>query len=510
MICLRCFRWLAVLVLGGALVWATARPALAQIRPYEKNPAYWQYRGRPVLLFGGSDRDNIFHWAGQGDHLREHLELLSDCGGNYIRCTLSSREYTPQGYRWDLLPYPFAKSGDKYDLTRWNDEYWANLRTFLKETQRRGIIVQLEIWDRWNEAGDSRKSGNGWYHSPWNPNNNVNYDWSDSPLLKPGKTEFYNRFHLAAVTKDSVLLPHQQRFVRRIIDEVLAGGFDHVLFQIDNESGIGDDSLEPDPYWARFLREYAHSVRPGHPIYVCTSRRFHWPAPHLSRRFQDWSNPEIRVPILDAAFNYCDISQNNGSSGQQHYDNLLWYRAQVHKHGARPINNVKCYHFNWPVGAKFRERRAGTDAEAGAKFWRAVFAGAASIRFHRSTTMDPVRGRDGFGLTRPAERHLRSLRNFVDAVELFSMTPHNDLLFDRADNEAYCLAETGRQYAVFFTGDGDRTVRLDVGASHPDLTLRWLDIRRSRWSQPATLSGEPVVSLTAPGAGHYIAVMLAR
>jgi hypothetical protein len=27
------------------------------------------------------------------------------------------------------------------------------------------------------------------------------------------------------------------------------GSFDHALFQIDNESGIVDDTLEPDPYW---------------------------------------------------------------------------------------------------------------------------------------------------------------------------------------------------------------------------------------------------------------------
>jgi len=27
------------------------------IRPYAKNQSYWQYGGRPILLFGGSDRD---------------------------------------------------------------------------------------------------------------------------------------------------------------------------------------------------------------------------------------------------------------------------------------------------------------------------------------------------------------------------------------------------------------------------------------------------------------------
>ncbi|MHC4400832.1 MAG: hypothetical protein ACYTG0_14240 [Planctomycetota bacterium] len=375
----------AAMVGAGVVTCCGAGNDEGRIQPYAKNPSYWEYDGRPVLLFGGSDRDNIFQWAHDGTKLTDHLDLLRTCGGNYIRCTMSSREYTSGGYRWDVLPYPFAKVDGKYDLRQWDDVYWNKLRTFLGETKKRGIVVQLEIWDRWNESGDSREARFGWYYSPWNPNNNVTYDWSDSPLLKEDKTSFYNAFHMAAVAQDPVLLPLEQRFVKKILDEVIDGGFDHVLFQVDNESGIGDDSLEPDPYWARFIRAYAKSKGTGFEAYVCTSRRFHWPTPRRVMDFQDWGNPEIRVPIINAAFNYCDISQNNGNSGQQHHDNLLWYRSKVLEHGARPINHVKCYHFNWPTGTSFQRRTSPTDAEAGAKFWRAVFGGGASVRFHRHT-----------------------------------------------------------------------------------------------------------------------------
>lgn len=56
-----------------------------RIKPYSRNPSYWQYRGRPLLLIGGSDRDNIFQWALDGTKLTDHLDLLVACGGNYIR-----------------------------------------------------------------------------------------------------------------------------------------------------------------------------------------------------------------------------------------------------------------------------------------------------------------------------------------------------------------------------------------------------------------------------------------
>lgn len=90
------------------------------IQPYAENPEYWQYKGEPILLFGGSNRDNIFQWANEGTKLTDHLDLLQRCGGNYIRSAMNSREYFSSGYRWDVLAYPYAKVDGKYDLTRWN------------------------------------------------------------------------------------------------------------------------------------------------------------------------------------------------------------------------------------------------------------------------------------------------------------------------------------------------------------------------------------------------------
>ncbi|NLD74710.1 MAG: hypothetical protein GX649_18575, partial [Chloroflexi bacterium] len=60
----------------------------ARIRPYDANPFYWQYKGQPVLLLGGSVEDNLF----QIPNIREHLDLLHSVGGNYVRCTMSSRD----------------------------------------------------------------------------------------------------------------------------------------------------------------------------------------------------------------------------------------------------------------------------------------------------------------------------------------------------------------------------------------------------------------------------------
>ena len=95
----------------------------------------------------------------------------------------------------------------------------------------------------------------------------------------------------------------------------------------------------------------------------------------------------------------------------------------------------------------------------------------------------------------------------VDAIHIFSMAPRNDLLSQRTSSEVYCLAEPGRQYAVFFTGDGDGQVEIELIPSGGSLELRWLDIGASRWAKRAEISSSGDYMLKAPDSGHWVAVL---
>ena len=46
----------------GASPVSGAESAPGGIRPWQANPFYWEYKGQPVLLLGGSDDDNLFQW----------------------------------------------------------------------------------------------------------------------------------------------------------------------------------------------------------------------------------------------------------------------------------------------------------------------------------------------------------------------------------------------------------------------------------------------------------------
>ena len=164
-----------LVALAGAL--ALASPAAGgerreAIKVSLTHPQYWQYNGHTVLLLGGSKEDNLF----QIPDLEEHLDLLAASGGNYVRCTMSSRD---EGNVWAFL---FDKSAGTYDLDRWNEEYWTRFERFLVAASLRDVVVQVEVWATFDFYRDN------WDANPFNPKNNVNYRAEESELPEETKS----------------------------------------------------------------------------------------------------------------------------------------------------------------------------------------------------------------------------------------------------------------------------------------------------------------------------------
>jgi hypothetical protein len=238
------------------------------IRIYDENPFYWEYKGEPVLLVGGSYEDNLFNYP---EGLEQHLNNLKASGGNYIRNTMSSRD---PGNQW-----AFKKlENGLYDLEQWNKEYWDRFENLLKLAFEWDIIVQIEIWDPWDffrsEAALGFGDGNvGWESCPFNPSLNINYTSEETGLENkinytlhtPGKHLFFQT--IPAFKNINKVLKYQEAYVAKILDISL--NYPNVLYNIRNECR---EHEEWSKYWAAFIRENA--AKKDKQIYIKSMRMF--------------------------------------------------------------------------------------------------------------------------------------------------------------------------------------------------------------------------------------------
>ncbi|MEZ4636876.1 MAG: hypothetical protein R2856_18295 [Caldilineaceae bacterium] len=427
------------------------------IRPYAENPFYWQYKGKPVLLLGGSVEDNLF----QIPNLADHLDLLKSVGGNYVRCTMSSRD------PGDVWPFAFDATRGLYDLEKPGEEYWRRFAHFLELTAQRDIILQIEVWDRFDFARAP------WQDNPFNPQNNVNYSAEESglkPVIEthPGRCES-DFFHTVPVLQNNqTVLRYQHAFVDRLLDHTLAYG--NILYCMDNET---NDSPEWGWYWARHIRRRAEAI--GAEV-------------HLTEMWDAWdlSDPQHSYTIdRTDLYSFVDFSQNNHQEGETHYRNFQAQRRRIAESGhVRPINTVKTYGAN--TGAH------GTSRNGQESFWRHVLGGVAAARFHRPPS--------GHGLDPIAQANIRSARQLTDRIDIFNCRPANDLLQNRFRNEAFCFAQPGIEYAVYFTDGGDLYLKSDV-----DVSIEWLHVLNSEWQKTTDLTQQQRIG--PPANAHHLRLL---
>ncbi len=445
---------------------AAQEPDPARIRPFPQNQSYWQYQGQPVLLLGGSKDDSLF----QIPDLQQHLDEIKAAGGNYIRNTMSDRP----DHDFEIYAYLRRPDG-KYDLKQWNDEYWQRFENLLRWTHERAIIVQIEVWDRFDfsdSGGNDR-----WLLHPYNPKNNVNYTFKESGFSHkypnhPGQNDQPFFFTTPPQKNNKIVLPYQQRFVDKMLSYSLQ--YNHVLYCMDNETSGAE---QWGAYWAEYIKQKAKEAG----TQVC-----------VTEMWDDWDlTAERHRRTLDhpERYDFADVSQNNQRKGQVHWDNFQWVRQHIAA-SPRPLNTVKTYGAD---GGRFGNSQDGLE-----RWWRHVIGGAASARFHRPDS--------GLGLSEPAIASLRAARKLESLIPLWDVEPANQLLGEREENEAYLAAKPGWLYAIYFTGGG--AVTLDLRQHAGRYQVKWINIASGQWDKEEIVDGDAVVPIKAPGKGNWTAAIV--
>ncbi len=434
-----------------------------RIQPWSKNPWYWQYNNKPVMLLGASSDDNPFQWP--AEMLIPHLDSMKSVGANYVRNTMSDR----QDRGFELYPFVQLENG-KYDLEKLNDEYFNRFEFFLKETEKRDIIVQIEIWDRFDYAREN------WPGHPFNPKNNVNYTSEESGLDleysdHPGQNKQPFFFSTPKQQNNEIILKYQKSRVEKMLEISLK--YNHVLYCMDNETSADE---EWGIFWADFVSTKAKEAGKA----IC-----------ITEMWDDWdltSEQHKRTFDHPERYNFCDVSQNNQKKGQVHWDNFQWVRNYISAQ-PRPLNTVKTYGAD---GGTHGNTKDGIE-----RWWRHVLGGAASARFHRPPS--------GLGLSEVSMNCVKVAREIEKITRFWDLEAGNDLLSNREENEAYLALKPGETYVLFFTDGGE--VGLDLTNVNHEFKVKWMNIRKGEWKSAPKIKGGGIVQLTAPFEMESIALI---
>lgn len=485
-----------------ALTWSSS--VFAQIAI---DGRYWKYDGRRVLLLGGwnhghnpfidhdtnNDRDN--RGVSTPAQIKQAIDELAAAGGNCLRCVLDpGMAAGTQGFGF------CATSGNQYDLSTMTGPFWTRIETFIAEAQKRDIIVQIELWDRFDLIDGSWES---WPVSPWNPKNNINYAMASSglatsyrsfgrhPFLQgvPGHPK-YESASGARKQKYDLVRSFQDKFVDKLLSVTLR--YRNVLYCMNNET-------HEDPawgqYWINFIERKAHAQGKNVP----TTDMF-------DDVYRAESSRGLTYQLSNRGkYDYVDASQaNSRHADEAHWNKVKWIADAARK--TEPpylLHMTKIYGNDLALGSKpWSGFRPGDTDNAIEEWWRNLLAGVAGVRFHRPTS--------GIGLYPVAKNCISATRKVETRVKFWDVEPRLDLLTNRQSDEAYLAADPGEAYILYFTKNGGGSVGLKLDG-FPDTTfeLRWVNIGTGNSGSTTTLSGGSTVTIDRPDdSSHWVATII--
>lgn len=220
--------------------WQTAplfgqQPAVfPPISLHPENPHYLLFRGKPSILIGSTE-----HYGAVMNLDFDYITYLNELAlsGLNVTRTFSGIYVEPQGAfkiekntlapragrficPWARSPEPgYSNGGNKFDLNRWNEEYFTRLKDFITKAGRRNIVVELDLFSNFYDTLQ-------WQLSPLYYKNNVNdvekiTDWKEVLSLRHPE-----------------ILKIQENMVRKIITELK--DFDNLYYEVCNEPYFGD------------------------------------------------------------------------------------------------------------------------------------------------------------------------------------------------------------------------------------------------------------------------------
>ena len=416
---------------------------------HPKNPHYLLFRGRPTVLIGSGEHygavlNKAFDYA-------KYLAAVESMGLNLTR-TFSGAYCEPVGAfsirRNTLAPAkgmllcPWARSaeggyangGAKFDLTKWDEAYFARLKGFIAEAGKRGVVVEFVFFCPFYKD-------EMWRLSPMNAANNVN------DVGHMMRTDVYT---LKNAADNRRLLEVQLAMVRKIVTEL--NGFDNLYYEICNEPYCGGVTRQ---WQARIARTIAETEK--------ALPRRHLIAQNIANGSKKVAKPDPNVAILN--FHY-----------------------------ATPPRAVA---ENYSLGLVIADDETGfkgsDDGPYRMEGWDFVVAGGGiysnldysfTVGHEDGTARNTAPG----GGSAALHKQLGILAKFIAGFDVVNMAPADDVVAGGVPNgaSARVLAGKGRAYAIYLRGGSTATLELNLLAG--PYRAEWVNTKTGNIDKTETLT----------------------
>jgi hypothetical protein len=453
----------------------TSRFAWAEpIKVAPSNPHYYFFKGKPIILITSAEHygaviNKDFDYLKYLDALRAH-EL------NYTRFYPGAM-FEPEGKfmagntlgpKPNSLVVPWVRSstpgyrlgGNKFDLDRWDPDYFSRFKDFLHQAERRGIMVEICFFNSQYE--------DTWPLSPLSAGNNIQAtgqcDWRRAQSLK-----------------GSDLVARQDDYVRKLTIE--ANAFDNVILEICDEPGHIGTGFELSGPWVAHLTDIVLKTESALRNKHLLAQEVDGP---LGGPVDFSTDPRISVIVGQYIWGD-DHGEMGGMKG-------LDFKYKDDK----PIEmNETGYFPLWYQGDKVADSRV--------EAWEFIVGGGAGFNHLNGlfTVANPV------GKSPVNERVLRALQNlhrFMSTFQFVRMKPDKDFVVRGLSSPEFhrALSESGKQYALYIHHSSPK-----VGGSYTVVPGRYqedVEIRlpvgryQAEWVEPESGTVLSAVDLTNEGA----------
>ena len=425
----------SILILA-ALQTSTAQP-MKPIALHPENSHYFLFRGKPTILITSGEHYGAvlnldFDYIPYLDELHARsFNLTRLFTGAYVEPSgafnIQKNTLTPAFDRF-ICPWArsytpgYANGGNKFDLNKWDDNYFRRLKDFCHQASQRGIVVEVVLFcpfygEEW------------WDLSPLKASNNVN-GVGDVPLLE------------SLTMKHPSLVAVQEAMVRKVVHELR--DFDNIYYEVCNEPYFGGVTLD----WQ------------NHIIATIVNAAVDFPARHL-------------------------VAQNI-ANGSAKIDNPNPAVSIFNFHYASPPDAVKLNYDLGKVIGDDETGSKGTDnlLPYRAEGWHFLLAGGGVYdNLDYSFTVGQEDGTFEFPSSQPGgggpalRSQFEILKDFLYSFDFIKMTPDESVIKGGVSSgaTARALVEPGKAYAIYIQGGSQTDLMLDIPAG--DYRAEWVNPR---------------------------------